>query len=172
MSCWKTHLSFRNKMLQVWETRYDEHNCQAAGSCSSGLPANVVCLVGNRSAVMLFSPCSLSLSTKKALAGTSEWVYLVVALGRGWKAHTRHLNSIYAPGRDYPKDQILKHCSFLTGGIQPHPLQRTWNCTDKSEVISVDYRFVQTPRWPVFPPYLSATSLKPEHLVPEHLARV
>lgn len=136
----KRHISLSGtNVISFQETQYDEYNCQAVVSSSSGLQANMLRLVGNHSTFTSFSPCSLSLSIEEALAGTSEWIYFVVALSRGWKAHTCHLSSIWATGGDWlsqrPGIKLLIHY----WGDSVLPTARDVGLPNKSEVIfSVD----------------------------------
>lgn len=70
----------QTNIVSFWGTQHDEYICQATVRWSSGLPANVLHLVGNHSTSISSFPCSLPLYRKKALAGTSEWMYFAVAL--------------------------------------------------------------------------------------------
>ena len=107
--------------------------------CSSGLQANVMRLVGNHRAFTSFSPCSLSLTIKKTLTSTSEWIYFVVACSRGWKARTCHLSSIQAtrsPGVQilfipYQGDAVLPTARDvgLHQQIWGSAFSREWICT-------------------------------------------
>lgn len=97
------------------------------------MQTNVLLPVGNHSTFTSFSPYILSFLTKKASARTWREVCLVVALHPGQMTHTHCISFIWARREEYSKGQFLSGYLFIAKGVQSLPLQRTWDCTKKSE---------------------------------------